>query len=892
MGYAATLFNPELSAMFPQPAAASSRGVLQLARGPTHRTPLLLTLARTQLDALDASGSNPLSASGGACEAMPAGFLESFTARLALDDSSGAELRRLFCPLFSTLSMRASTCSLLGPWQAPLGMVCALAAQPALLHAMAQHASFCPAVSSGRTPGRTMEATSLLGPFLAVSALPDELAAHRTPPVAELFNSSRRSDVASATSTVQMYSCQLVDRLAALLLLLVKGEREGALAFVARFLEANAGRSKLQMDGRACASHGACVNLAAVMLRLCAPFFDASPTGNAKQQAQFAYIRPGYTAQGRIPCPPEETRLAATAAEAASWAAQTAPPACGWHFVCECFFLTQRSLNLGLIKTFAELGETAAAAQQARRDVAELEAARPAWTGTPQAPAYQQRLEEAQNEAAYGAVTSVQMLAALTEPRLLADTLSFYRLLARWLLHTAGAPLQPDSAQPLPSPPPEAFTCLPEALAEDVAEVLLAVSTHAPQALQGARLDDFMAFLVLILGAPEHARNPYLRAKCVEVLRLWMPQTPSTDRELGAAAYTRALFEGHPLALAQLVPNLLRLHVDIEFGGGRSVFYDKQNIRYAIGNLLEYLWRVGGHAQAWRSLAGSEFYTQFVNMLINDAIYQLGEALKIIGDVRELEEMRADGRFAALPPREQAERTRATGALRSYLLLAMVHIRIMRFTSADGVCARPFLRPEMVDRVGAMLNYFLAFLAGPERGKLRLPAAAAERCGWDPKELLAQLCGIYVNLHSAGGPTFAAAVSRDERSYRDDNFAEASHVVRSLGLLRDWDADALERFAESARAHAASGAEDDELYADFPGEFEDMLMNHLMSDPVRLPTGDYVVDRPTIARHLLSSNTCPFTRAPLALEQLVADVELQRRIEAWKAERRAGRMVG
>jgi hypothetical protein len=75
-------------------------------------------------------------------------------------------------------------------------------------------------------------------------------------------------------------------------------------------------------------------------------------------------------------------------------------------------------------------------------------------------------------------------------------------------------------------------------------------------------------------------------------------------------------------------------YVDIEFGGGRSVFYDRcalrlrersevcvascvsspdgcncfarMNIRYSIGQMLEYLWQVPGHAASWRTLAAAQ----------------------------------------------------------------------------------------------------------------------------------------------------------------------------------------------------------------------------------------------------------------------------------------------
>ena len=62
------------------------------------------------------------------------------------------------------------------------------------------------------------------------------------------------------------------------------------------------------------------------------------------------------------------------------------------------------------------------------------------------------------------------------------------------------------------------------------------------------------------------------------------------------------LFEGHPLALNSLIPALLRLYVDIEFGGGSNQFYDKFNIRNQIGHLCNYLWLTRTSARGKRLL--------------------------------------------------------------------------------------------------------------------------------------------------------------------------------------------------------------------------------------------------------------------------------------------------
>ncbi len=812
-------------------------------------------------------------------------------ARVASDGDEA--LSDLFRPIFSALPLRVAGASLLGPFQAPLALLNAFCASAPLARALASHPAWLPASAPrAQRAGRALERTSVLGPFLAVSALPDVYDNGRDgADVAQLFASGRRGDVTAAQATLRGLALQLQEGLHRAVMAMLRHKdspREATLAFLARLIAANAERGKLQINPEACASHGTFLNLCAVMLRMCAPFLNAVPGDK-----QFGYISAAYLAAGRVTLPDDETRLAATAAEAAAWGAAASAagaPAGGWHFVCESFWLTARAMHLGFIKAFSELNATLQEAAQERRTAAELEAQRPAWAGTPQAPAVENRLAEASNNAAALAMEAHQFVACLAEPGLIADALAFYRLVARWLLHTA-SPGGGAATAPLMPPVPPDFACLPEHIAEDVAEALLGVSRHAPQLLEGSRLDEFMALLVLFTGAPAHVRNPYLRAKCVEVLRLWMPQTQThPGAPDGASAYTRALFEGHPLATAHLVPHLLALYVDIEFGGGRTVFYDKMNIRFSIGQLLEYLWQVPGHNAAWRSLAAREaggFYLRFVNMLINDAIYQLDEALKLIPAVRELEAMQADGRLAALPPQERAERTRQGGALQSYLTLAMVHVRMMRFTTAEAACAAPFLLPAMIDRVASMLNYFLAHLAGPERRKLKL--SAPEKHGWDPKELLAQLCGIYLHLDAADASraSFAAAVASDARSYSDEAFAEALHVTRALQLLRDDQASALEAFAERARAHAAAGAADEEAFADAPDEFLDPIQCALMLDPVRLPSG-HVMDRAVIARHLLSNNNNPFTREPLAAEQLEPMPELAARIAAWRAAKRSG----
>ena len=81
--------------------------------------------------------------------------------------------------------------------------------------------------------------------------------------------------------------------------------------------------------------------------------------------------------------------------------------------------------------------------------------------------------------------------------------------------------------------------------------------------------------------------------------------------------------------------------------------------------------------------------------------------------------------------------------------------------------------------------------------------------------------------------------------------------------------------------------EDQLALIDPPDEFLDPIMSTLMTDPVILPSSKVVVDRSTIARHLLSDQSDPFNRSPLTMDQVKGDTELKGKIDDWIRERRS-----
>lgn len=157
-----------------------------------------------------------------------------------------------------------------------------------------------------------------------------------------------------------------------------------------------------------------------------------------------------------------------------------------------------------------------------------------------------------------------------------------------------------------------------------------------------------------------------------------------------------------------------------------------------------------------------------------------------------------------------------------------------------------------------------------------------EEYEFQPAHTVRQICQIYVNLHESD--SFCLAVSQDGRSYSSNLFKFAEQILVKIGggpigEMRE----VAEKVDRLEKQHLA----DQEALLDPPDEFLDPIMSTLMLDPVILPSSKVTVDRPTIARHLLSDQTDPFNRSPLTMNEVQPDVELLQKIQQWIREKRA-----
>ncbi|XP_015077906.1 probable ubiquitin conjugation factor E4 [Solanum pennellii] len=849
--------------------------------------PLLFSEFSTSVD--EYGGSN-----GGGEVSSPPGFLDEL-----FKNGNSDDMEPILKQLYEDLRGTVLNVSVLGNFQQPLRALMFLVKYPVGAKCLVNHPWWDPDCLIMN--GRVIEMTSILGAFFHVSALPDRIIFESQPDVGQqCFSESatcRPADLSSSFTTITTFTNNLYDGLTEVLLTLLKNSttRENVLGHLATIINKNSSRAQLQIDPLSCASSGMFVNLSAVMLKLCEPFLDANLTKRDK-------IDPRYVFSSNRLELRELTALHASSEEVSEWINQNNPGKvdvskdgsvtssgndCGgpssrqynnpisssekvkYPFICECFFMTARVLNLGLLKAFSDFKHLVQDISRYEDDLSTMK------TMLEQAPSSQLQQEITHLEKDLESYSQEELCyeaQLLRDVGLIQRALSFYRLMVVWLVGLVGG-----FKMPLPSPCPVEFASMPEHFVEDTMELLIFAS-RIPEAFDGVLLDDFMNFIILFMASPEYIRNPYLRAKMVEVLNCWMPRDDSSTA-------MSTLFEGHQLSLQYLVKNLLKLYVDIEFTGSHTQFYDKFNIRHNIAELLEYLWQVPNHQNAWRQFAKEEekgVYLNFLNFLINDSIYLLDESLGKILELKELEaEMSNKEEWERKPAQERQERTHLfhsqENMIQTDMKMANQDVGLLAFTSEQITV--PFLLPEMVDRVATMLNYFLLQLVGPQRKSLSLKDP--EKYEFRPKELLKQIVKIYVHLARGDKENiFPAAIIRDGRSYSDQIFSATVDVLRRIGE----DTSIIQEFidlTEKAKTAASAALDAEAALVDIPDEFIDPIQYTLMKDPVILPSSKKTMDRPVIQRHLLSQSRDPFSRSHLTADMLIPNTELKAKIEAF-----------
>ncbi|XP_016912491.1 ubiquitin conjugation factor E4 A isoform X2 [Apis cerana] len=681
--------------------------------------------------------------------------------------------------------------------------------------------------------------------------------------------------------------------------------RHLTLQWIGNCLHSNANRGKIwnaqndvNFSSMLCVSDGFMLNLGNVLLRLCQPFCIK------QNDSKVPKIDPTYCAADdecinsiiHLKGMTSETCLIPTSEGGARPVAKT------FGFTTECFFLTHRALDLGYRVVLDKL-------LRANQDLLRIQRVYQDAQNGGRSEVFEmitQRMEEEMTK-------YLSLRASILLPEMLKLLAKFHATTAFWLvqvyLNEIGENEQNDYIPkeckvvtfPLPETVPDTLRCIPEFVIENTIRFLYLLRRLNPNIFEeqgSAFLTPVLSEIIVLMESQQRLYNPHLRARLAEALEALLPTTDETMSPVTPIIGTfhrEQLFITHPYR-QYIVPNLLKVFVSIEMTGQSVQFEQKFNYRRPMYIVMEYLWKLPEHRNNFISLAEEAetnmeaaqppLFLRFINLLMNDAVFLLDEALSTMAQLKQLIQARESGEWNKLPQHErdqQAHYLLHLGMIARFdniLGRKTIYTLKMLTTEIKSI----FCHPTMVDRIASMLNYLLLQLVGPNKKNLKVNGQ--KEYAFNPANLVLNICEIYINLSQ--NESFTLAVSQDGRSYSSELFKLADNVlvrIGGVGILGD-----LDQFAKNVEAAASHKKEEDEILIDAPDEFLDPIMSTLMTDPVILPSSKITIDRQTIARHLLSDQTDPFNRSPLTMDMVKSNIELQHRVQEWIQQKKQEKM--
>eukprot|EP00054_Salpingoeca_dolichothecata_P003166 m.25646 g.25646 ORF g.25646 m.25646 type:complete len:1000 (+) comp13601_c0_seq1:1099-4098(+) len=794
--------------------------------------------------------------------AISPAFVRALIEKCIHGDSGNTSLETIFTPVVNDLLARARQSTTIEAMLPAVRAVSQLCQYQELATIIIDRSDW---LGPPNCNGRQFEQRSFLGPFFRATVIPDcDVDIHRHQ-LLETFTGSaffpdaelRPGDIQSSNQTIRRTMSLLRSSLHDIVrnMLRVKTHRPKVLQFFLQAVSLNSKRAQLRAERSVLASDGFALNLTCVLLKLCDPFMQNLDKPKFDKIDGSYLLHPNAALDNS-----QETRLVASLEETNEWNAQHkhSDP----NFITEVFFCTLQALHVCvvpiLLKFTHEWNGSNGRMARLRHLLQRLD-------NDPAAPPeFHNRIRQQ--------LRSMRpdkhcFDAEILNPDVLSHVLHFNSFVAKWLTHM----VDPNGrGPPLATPAPMPFASLPDFYVEDITDVLQFLARFASSVTDGnVQSVPLVRFLITFISGREHIHSPYLRAKLVEIIADYAP-----DRGLKSRFFD--LVQSDHMSVTQLAPALMQFYVDVE----DTDFYSKLRMRYNAQIVLKDLWRSPKSRQGFIDASQKEEFVRFVMLLINDTTFLLDEArdsLKKIFDFKKrLETSHGGEREEISQSLQQTE-----GQARSLLQLGYETVNMFDYITCDIVA--PFMRPELVNRLAAMLNYNIVALVGPKSAELKVDHP--EEYGFNARELLRRLVTIYLNLSRilSSEPVqyeFVKAIAEDGRSYKKDIMNTTVMLLHSM----DFAEEKITAFSSLIEKVEDCLKEQEDIESDLgeiPDEYLDPIMATLMRDPVQLPASRTVVDRSTISAHLLSDPSDPFNREHLTIDMVIPDTKLKAEIDAW-----------
>eukprot|EP01006_Ploeotia_vitrea_P014313 TRINITY_DN38540_c0_g1_i1.p1 TRINITY_DN38540_c0_g1~~TRINITY_DN38540_c0_g1_i1.p1 ORF type:complete len:1031 (+),score=95.07 TRINITY_DN38540_c0_g1_i1:331-3093(+) len=754
--------------------------------------------------------------------------------------------------------------------------------------------------NSRKTNGRHVQRNSLLGPMFGLSvqgararAALFELEDGLLKPNAKWTENSLHTVREGWTMAVRMAHSIVKENF------LPKGTREQMIEWFAFALNSNADRSKMRHNPNEVSSTTFVVTLCDVLLELTMPIIN-------KDAAMRKNLHPCYVTSAQADINYENvTRLAADSDTVKRVTQEREKDHPQFGFITQCFFFAFQALSLGPMSSLSHKDETRHQISHLKKQIKKLEATKPQWERTGEAYA---KMSELQQTKAYLSMVLLQELeidAYMLTKDFAIRLLTFLDYAAMWLLRVAFQDPNAetfDANRKLAEHPPDEWKVLPEYMMSSISDCMVYYLRLVlwGQSREITPNDFHMKYipklLALFMGcSPEWIQNPYTRSNIPQIFHF----VSILDREMGKRGMhceMSGMFMD-PILREHLLGGCMVLYVDLENLGGHNQFYDKFEPRNYIAELIQHLWKTYPEYQVAfakeaenAEATGQTRFVKFFNFLLNDCTFLLDESIQALKEIKELGQALRSG----VPESERGDKEdglrQAEGRCQSYLGLGNACVDLMLTISKD--MPAPFVKEELVNQLAQMLDFFLDILCN-KRKDLNV-TDAEQKYGFKHRELIGKIVTTYIHFKSF--KQFTQAVAQDGRSYSKAGFKSALDVVKQFAPLMPGEVQVFAEMCKEFEECADQEAADDEMWEDYPDEFEDPLSYAILNVPMKLPSSGQIVERAIITRALLNDEIDPFNRSKLTTEELLAynekpEVkaemdELAKKINAWKEEQK------
>jgi hypothetical protein len=379
-------------------------------------------------------------------------------------------------------------------------------------------------------------------------------------------------------------------------------------------------------------------------------------------------------------------------------------------------------------------------------------------------------------------------------------------------------------------------------------------------------------------------RNPHFRMEIFDIMIFFFATNNTNDKTKKINKIYKLLNE--KFIKEKLMVSILRVFVDAERLGTSNQFYEKFNVRHKILLLIENINKGYGHLFEENIRTYMEKYPEdgkkMINSLLADLIYLNNECIEDLKLIKKYEDLISDKEQYESMTQEQKKFEEEKFNNKDRLVrieIRLFDISLRFLVSLSKLLQAFFIENEFIIQLVGFLNYSLKIFASPLGNELKLKNLNDYK--FNPKFILGALLTVYSAFHDSDD--FIKAVVKDEASYQYANFARAKNVVENSGKIEieNTDFNNFLKVLDKLKENERKIKEEEINYDDAPDEFCDNLTTLLMTDPVKLPNSNAILDRKTIETHLLGDQRDPFNRTPLTKDMLIPCPELKAKIEEY-----------